>query len=199
MSDESKVRILDKIAAKQRAPPGPFDKGYARTIALPGLGHLTKQDVRHRQGPGFCKSDYNATLGTVYEDSWRMAVFLCREEFSLPDPATRMPPDPATRMPPDPGEGSSLATQMDVDGVDDGREEEQSGPLTHDEESAIARVGKDRHERQCYTFSVSLNNVIAPPLTEHADIVADLCKATQVALTDMADELFALVMKPPYW
>ena len=39
----------------------------------------------------------------------------------------------------DSGEGSSSAMLMDVDGVVDGSEENESGPLTHEEESAIAR------------------------------------------------------------
>ncbi|KAK3829687.1 MAG: hypothetical protein J3R72DRAFT_262861 [Linnemannia gamsii] len=166
MSAESKVRIFDKVTAKNRVPPGLFDKGYARTIALPGLAHLTKQDVRNRQGAGFCKSEYNPTLEAVYEDSWRKAVFLCRKEYSLPDP--------------------------EVGGV---VEEDNSGSLTHDEESAIEKESKDRQERQCYTFPMSLNTAIAPSLKEHADVVADLCKSKQIALTNMTDELFCLVMK----
>lgn len=95
----------------------------------------------------------------------------------------------------DPGEDLSSALQMDVDGVADSREEDEFGLLTHKEESTIAKEGKDRQERHCYTFSKSLNTAVAPSLTEHADIVADLCKSKQMALTDMADELFALVMK----
>ncbi|KAG0355980.1 hypothetical protein BGX24_006507, partial [Mortierella sp. AD032] len=166
MSAESKVRIFDKVTAKNRVPPGLFDKGYARTIALPGLAHLTKQDVRNRQGAGFCKSEYNATLEAVYEDSWRKAVFLCRKEHSLPDP--------------------------EVGGV---VEEDSSGSLTHDEESAIEKESKDRQERLCYTFPMSLNTAIAPSLKEHADVIADLCKSKQIALTNMADELSCLVMK----
>lgn len=187
MSDESKVRIRNKISAKQRAPSGPFDIGYARTIALPGLEHMTKQDVRHRQGTGFCKSEYNTVLETVYENSWREAVSSCRRKYSLQDPATAMELDP--------GVGSSSAIQKDVDRVVGGMEEGGFDTLTHEEESAIAREGEDRNERHCYTFSMSLNQAIAPSLRQHTDIVADLCKSKQIALTNMVDELFALVMK----
>jgi len=178
---------MDKMTAKERVPPGIFDKGYARTTALPGLEHMTKQDVRHRQGSGFCKSKYNATLETTYDKFWREAVLLCREEYSLADPATSTQPNP--------GEGSSSTRQMDVDDVVGDMEEEKSGSLTIEEESAIAREGKDCQERLCYTFSMSLNQALAPSLTEHADIIDDLCKSTQMALTDMVDELSALVLK----
>jgi hypothetical protein len=178
MSSASKVRILEKITAKNRAPLGLFDKGYERTVALPELGHLTKQDVRHRQG---------ATLATIYDECWRTAVFSGWEEHSIPDPGTTTQPDPEG--------GLASAVQMPGEGEVHVMVEDETGSLTHEEETAIAKEARSRQERHCYTFSLSLNTAIALSLTEHTDVVAGLMTSTQVALTNVADELSALVMK----
>lgn len=190
ISDKVKVQILSDITANARAPLGLFDRGYARTIARPELSHLTKQDVRHRQGTGFCKLEYNSTLESVYETSWMRAVSLCRDEYRAPVSRAGEQFDS--------GEGSS-SVPMDMERaevlsfVQD--EADDTASLTPEEESAIQQEAKDREKRQCYTFPISLNNLLSQSLFEHADIVADLFESKRDALTDMADELYAIAMK----
>jgi hypothetical protein len=117
-----------KITAKERALLGLFNKGYARTIALPELEQLTKQDVKIRQGNGFCKAEYNVMLTNVYDDSWRRATFQCRREYPMPSPGIIIP---------NPEGYWSLVKQMLIEGGVNDKEEDETGSLRHEEEAVI--------------------------------------------------------------